>query len=45
LALVSLDAVTGPVCRLTFDWTVSVGSRSLTARTSGIYASAKQRSR
>ncbi len=35
--LVSLEAVTGPVYHLTFDWTVSAGSESFTARTSGIW--------
>ena len=35
--LVSLDASTGTVLHVTFDWIVSSGSKSFTARTSGIW--------
>src|SRR4029079_11497690 len=35
--LVSLDASTGPILHVTFDWTVTSGSRSFTARTSGTW--------
>jgi len=33
--LVSLDASTGPILHVTFDWIVTSGDRSFTARTSG----------
>jgi hypothetical protein len=35
--LVSLDAAAGPILHVTFDWIVSSGSKSFTARTSGIW--------
>jgi len=35
--LVSLDASTGPNLHITFDWIVSAGASSFTARTSGIW--------
>ena len=35
--LVSLDGVTGPVYHVTFDWIVSAGAQSFTARTSGTW--------
>ena len=35
--LISLDAATGPILHVTFDWSVSSGSKSFTARTSGIW--------
>src|SRR5262245_33896952 len=35
--LVSLDAATGPILHVTFDWIVGSGARSFTARTSGIW--------
>jgi hypothetical protein len=35
--LVSLQGVSGPVYHITFDWIVSAGSQSFTARTTGIW--------
>jgi hypothetical protein len=35
--LVSLDASTGPILHVTFDWIVTSGSKSFTARTSGTW--------
>jgi hypothetical protein len=35
--LVSLDAVSGPVYHVTFEWSVSAGAMWFTARTSGIW--------
>jgi hypothetical protein len=35
--LVSLNAVTGPNLHITFDWHVTAGSKSFTARTDGIW--------
>ena len=35
--LVSIEASTGPILHLTFDWIVSAGAKSFTARTSGIW--------
>ena len=35
--LVSKDATTGPILHITFDWIVSSGTKSFTARTSGTW--------
>ena len=35
--LVSLDASTGPNLHITFDWKVTAGTKSFTARTDGIW--------
>ena len=35
--LVSLNGVSGPVYHVTFDWIVSAGAQSFTARTTGIW--------
>jgi hypothetical protein len=35
--LVSLNASTGPNLHITFDWTVTAGTESFTARTEGIW--------
>jgi hypothetical protein len=35
--LVSLNATTGPILHITFDWNVSAGAKSFIARTDGIW--------
>jgi hypothetical protein len=35
--LVSLSASSGPILQIAFDWTVSAGAKSFTARTEGIW--------
>jgi hypothetical protein len=35
--VVTIEAVTGPVYHVTFDWFVSAGAKSFVARTSGIW--------